>query len=716
MYKDIDELIKKAAEKINIPLSSDIIKLLEVLQSKGHDALIVGGAVRDAIMGFEPKDIDIEVYNIDYDSLQDFLSTYGKTDLVGKAFGVIKWRDSEGNDYDFSIPRRDSKVNDITNQKGRGISSEFDINITPEEAASRRDFTMNSLAYNPLSHQLYDFFGGVEDIENKVLRHTSPAFAEDPLRVLRGMQFSARFDLTLAPETAEMAKQLKDSKLVKERLSEEWMKLFTKGKKPSKGIQYLIDTEWIDNYPELKKLTETEQHPEHHPEGNVMNHIMLSADVAAEIADEEGLKGDNRASVLIAAITHDIGKPETTIVEDGKIKSPGHQSAGVPIAKQFLESIGIKNDIIKKVLPLVEYHMVHLDYKPKSKKTNVRQLSRKLSPATIQELERIMKADSLGRALTDNQLHQMAVQLIQDAKEEGVYDNPLDKILMGRDILEKYKFIKPGKELGEILAEVDMKYLRKEINTKEDALNYADKLLMNKYIFINGNELIALGIDQMQIKDIKNDIWEKQKNNEILSKQDAINYIKTNYMENKFSFSNIDELVKFANEKQLIIMRGLPGSGKSTTAKGLGGNIYASDDFIGKTKEEYIKNFNPETLHEAHNKNISGVEKGMQQGQSPIVVDNTNVSDFEMKPYVLLADKYGYNVSFKESEAPHWNLKENMSNEDREKLIQTLVEKNQHGVPEEAIRGKLDRWNFLDYNDKENIMNRIRNSKAPWEE
>lgn len=516
--------VRLAAEKINIPLSNDILKLLEVLQSKGNQALIVGGAVRDAIMGFEPKDIDIEVYGTDYDSLQDFLSTYGKTDLVGKAFGVIKWRDSAGNDYDFSIPRRDSKVTDNTNQRGRGISSEFDINITPKEAASRRDFTMNSLAYNPLTHELLDFFGGVQDINNKILRHTSPAFSEDPLRVLRGMQFSARFDLTLAPETAELAKQLKDSKLVKERLSEEWMKLFTKGKKPSKGIQYLIDTEWIDNYPELKALFETPQHPDHHPEGSAGVHTLMVSDVAAELADEDGLKGDDRAAVIIAAMCHDIGKPLTTITEDGKIKSPGHQSAGVGVANQFLQSIGIKKDIIKRVLPLVEYHMTHLDYKPKSKKTNVRQLSRKLQPSTIQDLERIMKSDSLGRALTDRQLHQMAVQLVEDAKNEGVYTNPLDKILLGRDVLERFPFVQPGKELGEILAKVDMKYLKKEIDSKEEAFVYADKLLMDAFSFVNGNELFEIGYRDSQIRDIKTDIWNKQKNNEINSREEAINY------------------------------------------------------------------------------------------------------------------------------------------------------------------------------------------------
>ena len=191
-------------QQLPIRMSATLDNILRTLASYGKRALIVGGAVRDAIQGYEPKDIDIEIYNISYSDLANVLSNFGRTDLVGKSFGVIKLTDSEGNDYDFSIPRRDSK----SGIGHKSFTSTFDQEITPKEAASRRDFTMNALAYDPLSNEVHDYFGGVEDLKNKTLRATGPAFAEDPLRVLRGMQFAGRMGLVLDPETAQVSKDI----------------------------------------------------------------------------------------------------------------------------------------------------------------------------------------------------------------------------------------------------------------------------------------------------------------------------------------------------------------------------------------------------------------------------------------------------------------------------------------------------------------------------
>ena len=170
------------------------------LHAAGFRPLIAGGAVRDALLGLEPADIDVEVYGITYDRLAEMLSRRGRADLVGKSFGVVKF---EG--CDFSVPRRDSKIG----AHHRDFLPTFDPSITPREAASRRDFTINAMAYDPVTHEILDFFGGRDDLENRILRATGPAFSEDPLRVLRGMQFACRFNLTLdETATAELARSI----------------------------------------------------------------------------------------------------------------------------------------------------------------------------------------------------------------------------------------------------------------------------------------------------------------------------------------------------------------------------------------------------------------------------------------------------------------------------------------------------------------------------
>ncbi len=195
----------------------------------GFRALVVGGAVRDALLGVDAKDVDIEVYGIGYDRLAEMLSSHGRIDLVGKSFGVINFTAPEGETCHFSVPRRDSKIG----LGHRDFLSGFE-NITPREAASRRDFTINAISFDPIAGEVLDFFNGREDLQNRILRATSAAFSEDPLRVLRGMQFACRFDLTLDPATAAMCRSIAGeySTLPKERVADEFMKWATKAVRP----------------------------------------------------------------------------------------------------------------------------------------------------------------------------------------------------------------------------------------------------------------------------------------------------------------------------------------------------------------------------------------------------------------------------------------------------------------------------------------------------
>src|SRR5262245_15843068 len=216
---------------------------MRVLASAGYACLIVGGAVRDALLGIEAKDWDVEVYGLTYEKLVELLGSGGRVDLVGKSFGVVKFTDREGNAWDFSVPRRDSKIG----MGHRDFLSTFDPGITPKEAMSRRDFTINSLAYDPVREELHDYFGGRADLDSGVLPATGAAFSEHPVRVLRGMQFACRFDLILDESTARLCRSSADqySSLPKERVCEEFMKWALKSKRPGRILEFLEASGWL---------------------------------------------------------------------------------------------------------------------------------------------------------------------------------------------------------------------------------------------------------------------------------------------------------------------------------------------------------------------------------------------------------------------------------------------------------------------------------------
>ncbi|MGH9645839.1 MAG: CCA tRNA nucleotidyltransferase, partial [Bryobacteraceae bacterium] len=382
--------------RLELPLLLD--QIVCELHAAGYRAVVVGGAVRDALLGGQPKDFDIEVYGVAYDQLAAILARHGRVDLVGKSFGVVKLVTREkqgGHEYDFSVPRRDSKLG----LGHRDFQTTFDPNITPREAASRRDFTINAMAYDPVAEELLDFFGGEDDLKNRVLRATSEAFAEDPLRVLRGMQFACRFDLTLDPGTAAMCKTIVDhyATIARERVADEFMKWAVKGSHPGRIAEYLAASGWEVHFPEIARLAGVPQDPHWHPEGDVGTHTMFVIDAGAHIAEREKLPGDDRAVLIFAALSHDFAKATTTMLRerDGKMRwtSWGHEADGGPMARAFLERIGIKSAIVDRVVNLVENHLASSSIGRDATPRAVRRLAMRLSPATITDLLRLIEAD-----------------------------------------------------------------------------------------------------------------------------------------------------------------------------------------------------------------------------------------------------------------------------------------------------------------------------------
>jgi tRNA nucleotidyltransferase (CCA-adding enzyme) len=371
---------------------------LSALRSAGGRPRLVGGCVRDWLLGLEPKDFDIEVYGLDYEALGRALAPFGPTDLVGRSFGVLKVRIG-GTEYDFSLPRRESK----TGAGHRGFAVSPDSTLTEAEAAARRDFTVNAIAYDPIDDRTLDFHGGAEDLKRQVLRHTSPAFTEDPLRVLRAFQFAARFGFTLAPETAALCRSIRDTyaELAVERVWGEWEKWAVKSATPSLGLLVLKQTGWLEHFPEIAALDGLPQEPEWHPEGDVFVHTGHCLDALVRLDSWRDGSPATRRLLSFAVLAHDFGKAVTTKQAErrGKLRwtSPEHEAAGGPLAEAFLLRIGAPQDLITSVRPLVMNHLLHHDGPSEYRDTTVRRLARKVAPATLDDLMAVMRADHLGR-------------------------------------------------------------------------------------------------------------------------------------------------------------------------------------------------------------------------------------------------------------------------------------------------------------------------------
>ncbi|MDX8403737.1 MAG: HD domain-containing protein [Mariprofundaceae bacterium] len=374
-------------------LPSAAIDLCNSLKKLGGNAYLVGGAVRDLTLGIPLKDIDIEVYGLDAETLSHHLKGIGRTEHVGKQFGVTKlWTD--GHEIDIALPRTEKK----TDAGHRGFDVVPDPHISPETASLRRDFTINAMMYDPIENRLLDFHQGREDLAEGVLRHVSPAFAEDPLRVLRGMQFAARFKLVMHSETIKLCKTLlsEADTLPSSRIWIEWQK-WCHAKYPSYGLKVLEQSGWIKLYPELEAMMDCPQDRNWHPEGDVWVHTLQVVDQAAMLAHQYGWSGDIREHLLLSALCHDLGKSVCTFIDDyGAIRSPGHSHEGTADSARFLKKIAAPKRIHQFILPLVQEHMTHMHGDPTPRA--IRHLAKRLEPASIEMWEALVEADASGRA------------------------------------------------------------------------------------------------------------------------------------------------------------------------------------------------------------------------------------------------------------------------------------------------------------------------------
>jgi len=423
--------------------------------------LFIGGCVRDHLMGVAIKDVDIEVYGLDYSQIVDALAGFD-VNLVGRAFGVA----NVDNEIDVSIPRRENTI-------GKGHRA-FDVmpdpTMTPDEAARRRDFTVNSMGMD-IDGAIYDPFNGQRDIQAKCLRATSEKFVEDPLRVLRGMQFAARFDFDVCDTdaTIPMCRQMAQDfdSLSIERVWGEWQKWASRSVKPGRGLEFLARVGWLGCFPALEQMEMSEQDPEWHPEGNVLVHTGHCCDVAAVIAKREELDDQARVVLLFAVLCHDIAKPACqTLNEEGRIINPQHAQVGVNLSDEFLASIGAPKWITDRVKPLVGEHMAHVGISGEPSHRSVRRLANRLHPANIRAWARVCESDYSGRPPLPG--GNPIGPWLDVAEAISVEDNKPKPLLLGRHRLDQG--FEPGPIIGTITRAVYEAQLDGEFHDLDGAL------------------------------------------------------------------------------------------------------------------------------------------------------------------------------------------------------------------------------------------------------
>jgi len=441
---------------------TELVRICQRIKDAGGQAFLVGGAVRDMVLGLEPKDLDVEVFGLSAKSLEDILNTFGKVDAVGRAFGILKLT-TETEDFDFSLPRRDNKVG----QGHKGFIVEVDKDMSIEEAASRRDFTMNSVSFEPIEEKLIDFWFGLEDLDDRLLVATSEHFSEDALRVLRGMQFAARFEMKMHQKTAIACHQMIDEFefLSKERIWGEWEKWALKGRKPSMGLEVLDDAGWLFHFPEIEELIDLPQTPFWHPEGDVWEHTCQAVDFAVTLCDREGIENSDRLVMVFAALCHDMGKPATTEILSDKIITHGHDKAGEAPTRSFMARIGAPAWLVERVVPLVTNHMVRR--RGLQTRRAVRRLADRLAPASIQELMWLVEIDGSSRHPAPPFVSWSIDIILNLAEQEKCKEGAVESILMGRHLIEIG--MKPGPAFGRILAEAREAQLDGEFSDLEGA-------------------------------------------------------------------------------------------------------------------------------------------------------------------------------------------------------------------------------------------------------
>lgn len=425
-----------SGETFEPELPRRLLKIAGEIREAGGRAYLVGGWVRDAMLGGNCRDYDIEVYDMEQDALIAILSKFGRCNLVGKAFGVIHLS-MKGESLDFSFPRTESKVG----YGHRGFVVKTDAKLSFREAALRRDFTINAMGMELPDLTLCDPYNGVEDLKAGLLRHVGPAFAEDSLRILRGVQFASRFRLKLAPETVEMCRTLSLDDLSIERLFEEFKKWLLKPGKPSLGLRAFRDIKLDEYFPEIKPLADGE-------EGWTKLGELLD-----DLSQESGFSDEERMVLMFSGLLSGnaicVNQSEKTCDEETVLK--------------FIARITNEIKLVRGVPLLLKYALT-VSALPSD--SGIRRLSVALGGL------RLLTAFIRNNPLDDSASRMLLAQSFKSRAEQlGVYEKPPVSYLTGKMLMDLG--VKPGKQMGELIKKSFELQLDGEIADEAAALSWA---------------------------------------------------------------------------------------------------------------------------------------------------------------------------------------------------------------------------------------------------
>jgi tRNA nucleotidyltransferase (CCA-adding enzyme) len=444
------------------------VAIARSVRDAGGRALIVGGWVRDRLMGRTSKDVDLEVYGVPAPRLRELLAAFGSVNAVGESFTVYKVAG-----IDVALPRRESK----TGRGHRGFEVTGDPDLSIEEAARRRDFTINAIAWDPLTGEYIDPFDGRRDLEARVLRAVDPGtFGDDSLRVLRAVQFAARFELSLEPGTREICGRLPLDDLPPERIWGEIEKLLLHAARPSRGWDLALELGVIGRlFPELQALVGCPQEPEWHPEGDVWVHTLMVVDQSRTRIDD--LERPQQIAVMLGAVCHDLGKPPTTAFVDGRIRSIDHEQAGVAPATAILDRLNVQTvngyDVRRQVLGIVAHHLKPGMFRQSPTPVSDGAFRRLAQKVDLELLARVAKSDCLGRGPGFD--CSAMDWFLERARELGVQHAPPEPLVKGRHLLALG--LTPGPRVGEVLRQIYEKQLDGSITTLDQGLELAGVLV-----------------------------------------------------------------------------------------------------------------------------------------------------------------------------------------------------------------------------------------------
>lgn len=398
---------------------------------RGGRVYFVGGFVRDGVMGRESKDVDIEIHGMTADAVRGMLGEIGPWKEMGASFGVFGLR---GYTLDIALPRRGG---------GKGEDADIDPFMGRKEAERRRDFTMNAMMQDVLTGEIFDDFGGQEDIRKRVIRHVDEeTFRRDPLRAMRAAQFAARFDFAIAPETMAVCRTLELRGLAKERVMGEVEKALMQSEKPSRFFEALREMGQIEPWMrEVAALQGVRQRADAHPEGDAWTHTMRVVDEAARLRD----RAEHPLGLMLAALLHDVGKAEAMQEKNGVIHAYGHEMKGMPLAQRFIRRLTNEKDLCRYVVSMVELHMKPNLYAAQNSRQRAWNtlFDQSVCP---EDLMLLAKADHLGRA---NAAPYEETEREMGERFAAFQETMARPYVTGADLIARG--MQPGEEMGKML-------------------------------------------------------------------------------------------------------------------------------------------------------------------------------------------------------------------------------------------------------------------------